>query len=82
MASKTRWVLGLLALLMPFQAVSQTANDMAGLMGLAPVTVLSKNERRQCGARGELHRDKWYPKRHDPPGDASTFRGTAATGAA
>ena len=42
MASKTRWVLGLLALLMPFQAVSQTANDMAGLMGLAPVTVLSK----------------------------------------
>ena len=42
MAGKNAQVLGVLGLLMPFQAVSQTANDMTVLMGLAPVTVLSK----------------------------------------
>ena len=36
------WVLGVLGLIMPFQAAPQTATDIAVLKGLAPVTVLSK----------------------------------------
>lgn len=42
MASKTFWALGVLGVLMPFQAVAQTATDMTVLKGLAPVTVLSR----------------------------------------
>jgi hypothetical protein len=36
------WVLGVLGLIMPFQAAPQTATDIVVLKGLAPVTVLSK----------------------------------------
>lgn len=36
------WVLGVLGLIMPFQAEPQTGTDIAVLKGLAPVTVLSK----------------------------------------
>ena len=77
MASKTFWALGAAGCPDALPGGSANGDRYDRAQGTRASHRALKDERRHSGACREFRRHRWNPKRHDPPGHTSAFRGTA-----